>query len=233
MQLQVCAGLANRLRATVSGLCAAEDLSENLILSWPLEFSFGAAWDDLFYPINATIIRSPLDSPKMCLNKADWSSQQPPIKIKSYGQFHRTDQPRWLGHLRSLRPKEVYLQRVRALFGETRPVGVHIRRTDNVHSILNSPTESFIKEMLKLPEAVFFIATDDKKELELISREFPGRILSQSTHLNRHTLEGIQDAFVDFLALSQCSQILGSAASSFSEIAAAYGDIPMHVIRAQ
>jgi hypothetical protein len=229
MQLEVCAGLANRIRATVSGLCAAEDLSENLLLSWPLEFSFGAAWDDLFYPINATITRTPLQSPKMCLNKADWSSQHPPIKIKSYGQFHRTDQPRWLDRLRALRPKEIYLERVRYLFRGVRPVGVHIRRTDNVHSILNSPTASFIKEMRKLPEALFFIATDDKKELQILSDEFPWRILSQSTHFNRHTLEGIQEAFIDFLALSQCSQILGSAASSFSEIAAAYGGIPLHV----
>jgi len=229
--LQVCAGLANRLRATVSGLCAAEDLSKNIIISWPKEHAFGATWEDIFEP-EAWATTVPLAYSRICLSLADWEKekQKPSIVIKSYGQFYRSCD-RWINYLRSFRPKRAYLDRVKELFGAVKPVGVHIRRTDNLRSILNSPTTSFFDAMDAMPHRTFFVATDDPKEYETMVTRYPGRIIERAPIFRRDTLEGIEDAFVDFLALSQCTEILGSSASSFSEIAAVYGDIPLKIIQ--
>jgi hypothetical protein len=44
------------------------------------------------------------------------------------------------------------------------------------------------------------------------------------------TQKGMNDAVLDFMALSRCKKILGSYASSFSELAALYGDLPLEVV---
>lgn len=224
--LQVCAGLANRLRATVSGLCAAEELGREIIISWPTEYAFGATWNDLFEPQAwvATITASNL---RMCLSPQDWETEKErkTIRIKSYGAFTRPAS--WLGHLRSLRPLKVFQDRVTELFGGVTPIGVHIRRTDNLKAILASPTSAFVEAMDKM-KGPFYVATDDEKEYEAMAARYP--IIRREAFLERHSVRGIQDALVDFIALSRCSLILGSAASSFSEIAAAYGDTPLRII---
>jgi len=229
--LEVCAGLANRLRATASGLCAADEMGKNIIISWPREHAFGATWKDLFEP-EPWITTTPMAYVRMCLSPADWEKekQATPILIKSYGEFYPRS-PRWLAHLRSFKPKAAYLKRVKELFGGVQPVGVHIRRTDNMRSILNSPTRAFFQAMDAMPERTFFVATDDPKEYEAMVARYPGRIIQRAPALRRDTLEGIQDAFLDFLALSRCTEILGSSGSSFSEIAAIYGDVPIRIIQ--
>jgi len=229
--LQVCAGLANRLRATVSGLCAAEDLSKNIIISWPIEHAFGATWEDIFEP-EPWATTMPIAYSRICLSPADWEKEKKKehIVIKSYGQFYPTSQ-RWLARLRSFRPKRAYLDRIKELFGAVKPVGVHIRRTDNLRSILKSPTTSFFDVMDAMPDRIFFVATDDPKEYQTMATRYPGRIIHRAPVLRRDTLEGIQDAFLDFLALSRCTEILGSSDSSFSEIAAVYGGIPLKIIQ--
>jgi hypothetical protein len=52
LEIQVCAGFANRLRALVSAMCAAEDIiplnadgsrPRSLVVSWPSEFNIHTA----------------------------------------------------------------------------------------------------------------------------------------------------------------------------------------------
>jgi len=223
--LQVCAGLGNRLRATVSGLCAAKDLGRQIIVSWPVEPAFRATWDDIFEP-QPWIVTSAMGDLRMCLSPSDWETekQRPHIAIKSYGQFYRSDD--WLPTLQSLKPREEYIANVRAILGESRPVGVHIRRTDNLKSIMLSPTTAFFDAMDAYPKNTrFFLATDDPTEFAAVAERYPGRIINAPALSERHTVKGVKEAFTQFLALSQCSEILGSVASSFSEMAAAYGGI--------
>jgi hypothetical protein len=235
--LQVCAGLANRLRATVSGICGAEDLGRNIVISWPRDHTFSAVWTDLFEPIEhsgvSIIAEDQSPNLRMCLSPQDWDTQdRTTINIKSYGRFHQTDEARWLSHLRSIKPKALYAKQVDVLFQERKMVGVHIRRTDNAHSIRRSPTSAFCAAMEEYPPTtLFYIATDDEQERKTIEAAFPGRCISQRAPLNRSTLAGIQGGLVDFLALARCSEILGSFASSFSEMAAAYGSVPLRVIQ--
>ncbi|XHR93160.1 hypothetical protein ACFJIV_22935 [Mucilaginibacter sp. UC70_90] len=114
-------------------------------------------------------------------------------------------------------------------------VGVQVRRTDNILSIANSPLELFIvrmKELLDIDDTTrFFLATDDiNVELEL-KLTFGNRIISPLKDLSRQTVTGIQAAVVDLFVLAGTGRILGSYWSSFSEVAAWMGDIPLEVIK--
>jgi hypothetical protein len=80
-------------------------------------------------------------------------------------------------------------------------------------------------------DTVFFIATDDNREWDTLSRVFPvERLIRATTNSSRDTSEGVRGAFIDFLCLAACAEILGSAGSSFSEMAAAYGDRPLCIV---
>jgi len=231
MFLQVCAGLANRLRATVSGICAAQDLGVPLMISWPWEVTCAATFKDLFEPVPHVVIVEIYNyKARMCLSPADWEREktESEISIKSYGQFHQSDPERWLQTLRSLKPKAEFLNSVKKLIvGNV--IGVHIRRTDNKVSCERSPTSAFIAEMKKYKkDTVFFIATDDNKEWYTLLNTFSAeRLIRATTNRSRDTSDGMRAAFIDFLCLAACTEILGSAGSSFSEMAAAYGDRPL------
>jgi hypothetical protein len=237
--LQVCAGLANRLRSTVSGICGAEDLSRNIVISWPPEEAFGGTWDELFEPIEhpwvTTAITNYSERLHMCLSPKDWDTEKtrPTIIIKSYGHFHQSDEERWLRYFRGLRPKAEVVAKLDKLFDGKTAVGIHIRRTDNTHSIKGSPTSAFFDVMDTYPPGtLFYVATDDIKERYAVLNRYPGRLLPRATlSLERHTLEGVEGAVLDFFALSRCTEILGSAASSFSELAGLYSGIPVRTIR--
>ena len=110
-------------------------------------------------------------------------------------------------------------------------VSVHIRRTDQVTSIAYSKTENFIQLMNREidadPNVKFFLATDDKEEEALLRKTFPGRIVSNENRtLRRDSLDGMYDALLDLYCLSSCKKIIGSYYSSFTDTAAALGNIP-------
>ena len=228
MELQVCAGLANRLRATVSGICAAEAIGTPVKISWPREAVFGATFTDLFeLPVaGASFDDTFLQGAKMCLSEADWDGRTG-LRLKSYGCFYRKDPQRWLECLRSLKPRAEFLPRL-----PPNTVGVHIRRTDNARSIKDSPTEAFFRAMDAYNAATtFFLATDSTAERAAVLARYPGRVVTIPTECyHRDLLKGIQEAFREFLGLAACAEILGSAGSSFSEMAAAYGDRPLLVV---
>lgn len=227
MELQVCAGLANRLRATVSGICAAEAIGVPVKISWPREAVFGATFADLFeLPVaGASFDDVFLQGAKMCLSEADWDGRTG-LRLKSYGCFYRKDPQRWLECLRSLKPRAEFVPQL-----PPNTVGVHMRRTDNARSIKDSPTEAFFRAMDAYPAATtFFLATDSPAERAAILARYPGRVITIPTECyHRDLLKGIQEAFREFLGLASCAEILGSAGSSFSEMAAAYGGRPLFV----
>lgn len=226
--LQVCAGLANRLRATVSGIRAAEELGCGITISWTKEAVFGATWTDLFesdLPPWIRFIDEPIKGARMCLTAEDFAkvSGQENILIKSYGCFQPMD-TKWLAWLRSFKPLPQFVPK----FAE-KPVGIHIRRTDNVTSCLSSPTPAFLAAMNSFPQTtIFFLATDDPVERKGLLNSYPGRITTlPTTCYHRDLKEGIEQGFREFLGLAACSEILGSVGSSFSEMAAAYGGVPL------
>ena len=229
IDLHVCAGLANRLRATVSGICAAEKLGCSITIAWPKEAVFGATWTDLFesdLPSWITFTEYPIKG-TLCLTEGEFdriAQQTPVIRIKSYGCFQPMNEA-WFKWLRRLRPRPEFLPAF-----PTPPIGVHIRRTDNTTSMQKSPTIAFVRAMDALPRATFFLATDDPAERAMITKLYPGRVITFPTECYHRDLKrGIEEGFREFLGLAHCSEILGSQGSSFSELAAWWGDIPLRL----
>lgn len=120
--------------------------------------------------------------------------------------------------------------------GDKKLVSVHIRRTDHIESIKNSPLELFVEkmqaELASEPDTYFYLATDDtgvEKELKEI---FGERIITfENKSLKRDDEQGIIDAYVEMLCLASGTKILGSFNSTFSLMASKIGNIPLIVVR--
>jgi len=108
-------------------------------------------------------------------------------------------------------------------------IGIHIRRTDNIASISQSPTELFIEKMReeigKDENCQFYVATDSEEEKKRLKDIFGKRILSFPRAADRNSISGMQDALVELYVLSHTQKILGSMQSSYSETAAQISNI--------
>ena len=110
-------------------------------------------------------------------------------------------------------------------------VGVHIRRTDNVESIRQSPTELFVQRMRQeSADTVFYLATDSEAEKATLRGIFGPRIVTSESRAERGTLQGMRDAVIEMYLLSRTRRILGSAASTYSRTAASIGRIPLEIM---
>ena len=221
IHLQVCAGLANRLRALVSGICFAEDLKRPLVLHWPpIEPSCCAHFEALFDPSSlppfVTVVPEYPERQRLtqCLSQEDLDKLkekegQGVYNLKSYGWFHRSDPERWLKHLRALKPSQYIEERLSNLsFDDT--LGVHIRRGDNEKSIQGSPLSVFLDLLAVNPSPKFLVATDDADVRAIFQKHFPQKCVFVANVLARNTEQGMIEAAIDFFALSRCEKILGS-----------------------
>lgn len=120
------------------------------------------------------------------------------------------------------------IDEVSRTFGN-RCVGVHIRRTDNLSSINESPTKLFVDRMQMMiqsdKDTCFYLTSDSSEEKSKMKAIFGKRILTSVTDLSRNSVQGIQDALVELYVLSKTKMILGSVKSSYSETAAQIGQI--------
>lgn len=114
-------------------------------------------------------------------------------------------------------------------------IGVHIRRTDNILSIDNSPEDLFRDKINRLleedPSTRFYLATDSEKVKENFKNAFGDSIRHSERKTSRDTLDGICDALTEMYILAGCDAIYGSYFSSFSEAAAIIGDTKLYVVR--
>lgn len=114
-------------------------------------------------------------------------------------------------------------------------VGVHIRRTDHTWAIEESTDDAFRQAMHDCVRADghtrFFLATDDDELKRRLVAEWPERIITQPSVAPRHTSEGIVQAVIDLWCLAATRSLLGSFYSSFTDMAAALGGIPLTVVR--
>lgn len=119
--------------------------------------------------------------------------------------------------------------------GAYRVIGLHIRRTDHSLSIRNSPTELFCQvvdaHLRRDPALRFYVATDDASVRKLLSdtynRQRETVFFNDSRELRRDTPSGIHAALVELLTLSMTQRIYGSCGSSYTDMAAALGKIPL------
>jgi hypothetical protein len=235
LEIELLAGMANRLRAMISAICWAEDRDLSLHVIWSAnDPACMARFESLFerssLPRWVTVDMGPMmGEGVMVLSPEDMVTHATATQIRSYGHFYQKDPERWLRYLRALRPVKSLIPN--HPFFEQKAVGVHIRRGDHVKAKTQSTAAAFIKAMDAEPvDTVFVVATDSATERVLFNERYKGRVWFPATSLSRMTQKGMNDAVLDFMALSRCKKILGSYASSFSELAALYGDLPLEVV---
>lgn len=114
-------------------------------------------------------------------------------------------------------------------------IGVHIRRTDNIDSILNSPLELFVihmqQEIQKNKNTQFYLATDSEDVKVELTTLFGNKLIVPNAKAERDTQQGIIQAVVELYSLSSTRKIMGSFFSSFSEMAATLGEIQLEVVK--
>lgn len=114
-------------------------------------------------------------------------------------------------------------------------LGVHIRRTDNAASIEQSPIELFFaaidKEIDLYADASIYLATDDESVKLELQKRYGKRLIFAKDKADRSSITGIQGGIVDMYALARTQKIYGSFQSSFSELAAQLGDIPLVTVQ--
>lgn len=114
-------------------------------------------------------------------------------------------------------------------------IGIHIRRTDNAQSIIQSKDEAFINilnhEIKINPNVHFYLATDDLSVKKHFIKLYGSRIITSNDDINRNTIKGMKSAIKDLYCLSKTNKIIGSAYSSYSEIAAELGNIKLEIAR--
>ena len=160
--------------------------------------------------------------------------QTPVIYLKAFGPICEVgaESYSFLKPGKNIEEKGDYL--FRELTGNC--VGVHVRRTDHTDAIANSPLALFAGRMKKELEAdketCFFVATDDKKVRRELKELLPDAklIFPQSDVIDRDSKEGIEEAFVEMIALSKCRKILGSYNSTFSLLPSYIGNIPLETV---
>jgi hypothetical protein len=101
----------------------------------------------------------------------------------------------------------------------------------------NSPTALFIQtlknEQKRNADIKFYLATDDRGEAKILKKVIGESIVYYPSELARKRPEGIQQALVDLILLSNAKKIIGSYWSSFTEIASVYGNIPSEVMKSE
>ena len=135
--------------------------------------------------------------------------------------------------LRPIPELQARIDAITSRYRKRHTTGLHIRRTDNAASISQSPDEAFLRAIDERiaadADALFFVATDDEDFKQRLIEVYPGRIITQQTENRRDTAGGIQCAVVDVWCLAMTDGIVGSAHSSFSEVAAEIGGIKLEV----
>ena len=117
---------------------------------------------------------------------------------------------------------------------ESNTIGVHIRRTDNSWSIDNSPLRLFtekVEQEIELDKSVkIFLATDSEETKQELLQRYGKNIITRFNVSPRYTLRGEVDGLVDLLLLSRTKKVYGSFTSSFSDLAAQIGQIPIEIL---
>jgi hypothetical protein len=223
--LEVQAGLGNRLNAMISGMCAASDLNKDVRVIWKSAAKFSELFDVKALPSRVYVhdtlpvgyVQHTSDT------QAQWDAlkgMSTLIYLKSGGRFHTTEDAKFVSFLKGLKPLPLITDAVTAAllpYVGTTLVGVDLLRSE-------SAQPSLMAAMTAYPSSTkFFVASDSDADRQALETQFPGRIVGITKNENRTPVQVMQDTLKDFVALSRCSEVLGSKGSSFSELAAVYG----------
>lgn len=168
-----------------------------------------------------------------CLQSDEFIAAGYPEAIKSYAHFHTSDPTRWIRYLRAIKPAASIAERLTFLPPPQELIGIHIRRGDNQRAAEDSPLSAYISEIWDhYREApAFVIATDCSQARYVLLSLLQDRCIFPARNIHRYSEQGVYEATVDFFSLARSRVILGSAHSSFTDMAAAYGSCELKIIR--
>ncbi|MDR0939318.1 MAG: glycosyl transferase [Mediterranea sp.] len=167
---------------------------------------------------------------------ATWIRNNKRVYLASYSAFVHYD-PRMICRL--FLPREDLLKQIdqRASRFPALTIGVHIRRTDSVISIQRSPIEAFYQKLdndiNENGELGIYLATDSEEVKLLMKRRYGARIMTADSDSDRSSIAGMQAGTIELYTLARTSRIYGSFGSTFSEMAAQIGQLPIEVITRQ
>jgi hypothetical protein len=118
-----------------------------------------------------------------------------------------------------------------------RTVGMHMRRTDQLRSIVESPNSAFFREAETLIDQgkTIFLATDNEESSEMMKKKFGSNIItfpkSNPTLVRRwprrqEILDDWIEDFIDLHLLATCEYVLGSRHSAYTSVAMALNRSP-------
>lgn len=162
-----------------------------------------------------------------------WARQGGDVYMASYTAFQKYDYA-WISRL--FVPVDEIAKEVesRCLEFPEEVIGVHIRRTDNLASIQQSPIELFYqkldKDISENNRVGIYLATDSEEVKRGMKERYGNRIHSSDKQASRSSLEGIRDGIADMYTLARTRKIYGSFQSSFSEMASQIGGAPLEIL---
>jgi hypothetical protein len=140
--------------------------------------------------------------------------------------WENTQMFQWIKPCREINSK---VQKITNRFQEN-TIGLHIRRTDNLHTIHHSPTALFIEsienEIQKDQRVKFYLASDSMEEKKTLLHLYGDRIITSLKETERNNENGIIDAFVEMNVLSRTNKIYAGD-SSFARVASQLSGIRM------
>ncbi|EKN11148.1 hypothetical protein HMPREF1077_01406 [Parabacteroides johnsonii CL02T12C29] len=255
-------GLANRIFAITAAISFCKDHGIYLKVYWFRDRGMGAKFVDLFdisqkldnvEIIDAKWFHCLYDRPrkknlwlpkiyqKISFDKVLYECEEEDAVMKclSYDSVYLVQWCQFYKHnidLSTIYPcdniKRIVDQR---MFKNGDVIGIHIRRTDNMLSIQNSPDELFVRlmreEINRNKDVQFYLASDSDEVKEKILREFSDKIIIYNNLLDRSTKMGVIDAYIELLLLSKCSKIYGSFGSTYSILASFLNGIQLYIVK--
>ncbi len=246
------AGLCNRMRVIASAFKLAEKYGAQLVVMWRLTKGLNCSFSNLFCldeRIKIIESRHKIDfrfmwkamKADICLLNCRYEEKDNIeravekggyVYITSVHNFYNAEDFSLFRPVESIEKQVLQItERI-----DKNTIGIHIRRTDAVKSIQYSPTQLFFDYIglciEKDKKAKFYLATDSEDVEKELLASFPGGVfvVNELKRFGRDSQKGMEDAVIDLFCLSKCSYIVGSYWSSFSEIAAAIGNIKLNVL---
>ena len=142
------------------------------------------------------------------------------------------------GNFQMLRPNVLIRKeldnRKKILKIDSNMIGIHIRRTDHVVSIKNSPLFLFVskmeEEIRQDPSIRFYVASDDLGEKRKLREIFGERVVTIFDEVRRDNQQGINGAMLDLYILASMKKIYGSSNSTYSRLAAQIWGIDLKIL---
>ena len=223
--VQPIGGLCNRIRTIASAVKLAKKLNCKIKVLWAKDHTLNAPFHSLFEAFPYSVIEITNGSFFHRLLSLFYKN----IYLESCADIYKDS-----GIYDIFKPKMSIKNKV--LSNNREFIGLHIRRSDNEMSIKYSPTKLFLdvieKEIENDSTVKFYLATDDLQEEKTINERFGDRICTyKKRSVDRNTEVAIVDAMIDLTNLASCKKIYGSYYSSFSDVAAIWGNIEKEVLK--